>query len=171
MFRCALPFFTIRKKIDKWKKWKSCIKFCVKNVIEYARTFEILIVAFGKSTMSRTQVQLWYNRFKKGREDHASPGPLSKSTTDENIEAVKKMILNSRQITSREIADYVGISFGPHVAIFTALLGIKRAAAKTVSKLLNFEQKNVAWPWLRKCLCRSTANSDLLKKVITDDEA
>ena len=29
----------------------------------------MLIVAFGEVTMNRTQVQLWYNRFKKGRED------------------------------------------------------------------------------------------------------
>ena len=32
-------------------------------------TCEMLIVAFGKSTMSRTQVQLWYNRSEEGRED------------------------------------------------------------------------------------------------------
>ena len=27
----------------------------------------MLTVAFGESTMSRTQVQLWYNRSKEGR--------------------------------------------------------------------------------------------------------
>ena len=32
-------------------------------------TFDILSKAFGESTMSRKQVQLWYNRFKKGWED------------------------------------------------------------------------------------------------------
>ena len=29
----------------------------------------MLTVAFGESTISRTQVQLWYNRLKEGRED------------------------------------------------------------------------------------------------------
>ena len=29
----------------------------------------MLTVAFGESTMSRTQVQLWYNQFKEGRAD------------------------------------------------------------------------------------------------------
>ena len=33
------------------------------------KAFEVLNVAFGESTMSRTQVQLWYNRFKEGQED------------------------------------------------------------------------------------------------------
>ena len=55
----------------------------------------MLTVAFGESAMNRTQVQLWYNRFKGGREninDDARPGRPSTSTTDEIIEAVKKVI-------------------------------------------------------------------------------
>ena len=53
-------------------------------------------------TISRTQVQLWYNRFKKGRKDvydNARPGPSSTSTTDENIEAVKKISLRCAKYT------------------------------------------------------------------------
>ena len=59
----------------------------------------MLTVAFGESAMSRTQVQLWYDRFKEGREDvndDTCPGRLRTLTTDE---AVKKMILNNRRIT------------------------------------------------------------------------
>ena len=54
--------------------------------------FEMLTVAFGESTMSRTKVQLWYNRFKESREDvnnDARPGRPRTSTNDKNIEAVK----------------------------------------------------------------------------------
>ena len=64
--------------------------------------FEMLTMAFDKSTMSRTQIQLWYNRFKKGREDvndDARSGRPSTSTIDENIEAVKKLILENARIT------------------------------------------------------------------------
>ena len=55
----------------------------------------MLNVAFGEFIMSRTQVQLWYNRFKEGRKDVSDdvhPGRTSTSTTDENIEAVKEMV-------------------------------------------------------------------------------
>ena len=76
---------------------------CVKKEIKCARTFEILAAAFGESTMSRTQVQLWCNQFKEGREDVNVDAP-STPTTDENIEAVKKMILDYRRITTREVA-------------------------------------------------------------------
>ena len=66
---------------------------------------------------------------------------MSTSTTDENIEAVKKRILDSRRITNREVADDVAISFDSWLAIFTNVLRNKRAAAKIVPKLLKFKQK------------------------------
>ena len=104
----------------------------------------MLIVAFDESTMSRTQVQLWYKRFQEDREDvndDSRPGRPNTSTTDKNIEPVKKMILNNRRITIREVANIIGISFGPCQAIFTDVLSMKHAEAKIVSKLLNFKQK------------------------------
>ena len=55
----------------------------------------MLTVEFSESTRNRTQVQLWYKRFKNGREDlndDIRSGRLNTSTIDENIEAVKKMI-------------------------------------------------------------------------------
>ena len=42
---------------------RNCIE------IKCARRFEILTMAFGESTMSRTQDQMWYNWLKEGRED------------------------------------------------------------------------------------------------------
>ena len=47
---------------------RSFIQF-LKTKIKCARAFEMWTVAFGESTMSTAQVQLWYNRFKQGRED------------------------------------------------------------------------------------------------------
>ena len=73
-----------------------------------ARTFEMLTVALSEFAMNRTQVQLWYNRFKKDREnvnDNAYPGSPSTSTTDVNIEAVNKMILDNRPNDISSAAD------------------------------------------------------------------
>ena len=67
----------------------------------------MLTMAVGEYTMSRTQVQLWYKRFKEGQEDvnnDARPGYPSTSTIDENIEAVKKMIFDNSRIAIRKIA-------------------------------------------------------------------
>ena len=64
VLRKALRFFTIRKTDQG-----NCIKFCVKMKLKNANTLEMLTVGLGDSSMSRTQVQLWYNRFKECRED------------------------------------------------------------------------------------------------------
>ena len=120
------------------KKWvkETLLSFVQKYEIDYAWTFEMLTVTFGESTKSRTQVQLLYNRFKENREDVKSI-----STANENIEAVKKITLDNREITIREVADDVGISFGSCQENFTDLLGMKREAANIVSKSVNLEQK------------------------------
>ena len=59
---CSLIF-------DYRKKWikETVLSFCVKNEIKCARTFEMLTVAFGESTMSRTQVQFWCKTFKAAK--------------------------------------------------------------------------------------------------------
>ena len=86
----------------------------------------------------------WCNRFKEVQEyatDDACPDGPRTSATDENLEAVKKMILDNCRIIIRKVADDVSISFGSSQAIFTDVLGMKRAAAKIVPKLQNFDQK------------------------------
>ena len=109
---CILVYFSIFLLFEKMD-YRNSIKFCVKNEFKCARTFKILTVTFGESTMSRTQVQLLYKRFKEGWENINYDGRssrLSTSTIDENIASVKKMNLNNRRITIREIADDVDIS-------------------------------------------------------------
>ena len=53
---------------------------------------------------------------------------------DENIEAVRKLILDSIRITVKQVADNVGSC----QTILMDVLAIKHAAAKIVPKLLNF---------------------------------
>ena len=60
---CSSIFY-YSKKMDP----RNYIKFRVKNEIKCAKTFQMLTVAFGESTMSRTQIQLWYNCFTEGRQ-------------------------------------------------------------------------------------------------------
>jgi len=82
--------------------------------------------------------------FSEGREDvndEERAGRPSTSTTDENIDEVKKIVLANRRITVREVAEDLNISIGSCHSIFTNDLGMRRVAAKFVPKLLNFDQK------------------------------
>ena len=99
-------------------------------------------LAFGESTMSRTQIQLWYQRFKEGRGDangNARSGRPSTSITNENMEAMKKMILHNRQITIREVTDDVGLSNN-----FYGCFKHETSGSET-------SKNNVAWISLRRC--------------------
>ena len=87
--------------------------------------------------------------FREDINENARSGRPSTSITDKNIEAVKKMILDNRRITIREVADGVSISFGSCQVICNDVLGMKRAAAKIVPKLLNLEQKQPSRCWRR----------------------
>ncbi|KAG5329351.1 GVQW3 protein, partial [Acromyrmex charruanus] len=80
-------------------------------------------------------VYRWYKMFSEGREDvndeeHA--GRPSTSTTDENIDEVKKIALANRRITVREVAEDLNMSIGLCHSIFTNDLGMRRVAAKFV---------------------------------------
>ncbi|XP_032688012.1 protein GVQW3-like [Odontomachus brunneus] len=123
---------------------RICIKFCVKNKIKCADAFRMLTVAYGEATLDRSNVYRWYKMFSEGREDvndEERAGRPSTSTTDENIDEVKKIVLTNRRITVREVAEDLNIAIGSCHSIFTNDLGMKRVAAKFVPKLLNFDQK------------------------------
>ena len=72
-------------------------------------------------------------QLKEGRENAnggARPGRPRTLTIAENIEAMKKMILDNRRITIRAVVDDLDITFRSCRAIFTHFLCMKCAAAK-----------------------------------------
>ncbi|XP_011068652.1 PREDICTED: putative uncharacterized protein FLJ37770 [Acromyrmex echinatior] len=104
----------------------------------------MLTVAYGEATLDRSNVYRWYKMFSEGREDvndEERAGRPSTSTTDENIDEVKKIVLANHRITLREVVEDLNISIGSCHSIFTNDLGMRWVAAKFVSKLLNFDQK------------------------------
>ncbi|XP_046959645.1 protein GVQW3-like [Vanessa cardui] len=133
----------------------------------------MLTVTFGASTLSQKSVYKWYNRFTNSREDFEDdepPGVAITSTSEDNIEVAKKIVLENRRVTIREVAEDVGISIGSCHTIFSHILGMKRVAAKFVPKLLNFEQKQRRISIVQELLNDVNNDPDLLKRVITGDE-
>ena len=57
------------------------------------------------------------------------------STTDENIEAVTKMILDNHRITIRDVTDDVDISLRSCQPIFMDVLGMKRTPSEDCCKI------------------------------------
>ena len=133
----------------------------------------MLTIAYGEFTLSKKNVYKWYKLFQEGREnveDEPRPGRPSTSTTDENVEAVKEIVLKNRRITIREVAEDVGISVGSCHDILSDVLGMRRVSAKFISKLLNFDQKNRRMTITQEMLNEVNEDPDFLKRVITGDK-
>ena len=93
----------------------------------------MLTVAYGEATLNQSNVYQWYKMFSEGREDvndEERSGRPSTSTTDENINKVKKIILANRRITVREVAEDLNISIGSCHSILTNDLGMSWVARR-----------------------------------------
>lgn len=134
----------------------------------------MLTVAYGEATLDQSNVYRWYKMFSEGREnvnDEERVGRPSTSTTDENIDKVKKIVLANRRITVREVAEDLNISIGSCHSILTNDLGMSRVAAKFVPKLLNFDQKQHRVNIAQEMLDSVRDDPNVLQRVITGDES
>ena len=134
----------------------------------------MLKVANGDCTVSQKSIYEWYKLFTKGQEevnDDARPGRPSTSTTNEDTEAVKKIVMENSRITIREVAEDVSVSVGSCHAIFSDILGLKSVAPKFVPKLLNIDQKTRRVNIAQEMLNDVNDDPDLLKRVITGDKS
>ena len=96
--------FYYGKKIEQ----RVCLKFCASNGITATESLKMLQKCFGESTLSR-------KAFSEGRKvvenlPHASR-PFT-SFNNDNIEKVKKIVLESRRVGIREEAEALNISHG-----------------------------------------------------------
>ena len=71
----------------------------------------MLTVVYGETVLSKKNVYRWYKLFQDTNDEPRSGRP-STSTTDENVQAVQKIVLENRQITFKEVAEDVSISLG-----------------------------------------------------------
>ncbi|XP_076661839.1 LOW QUALITY PROTEIN: protein GVQW3-like [Halictus rubicundus] len=138
--RVCSAIFTMERTVEQ----RICLKFCVSNEISCAEALKMLQKAYGKSCLSKTQTYEWYKAFKEGREevqDLPRAGRPSMASTDENIEKIKKMVIDNRRLSVREVAHEVEMSHMSVHNILTEVLGMRRVAARLVPKELNFLQK------------------------------
>ena len=67
----------------------------------------MLKVVYGECTVSQKSVYKWYKLFTEGREEvnnDTRPGRTITSTTNESTEALKKIVMENRRITIREVS-------------------------------------------------------------------
>ena len=92
-------------KMSEIIQQRSAIQFCLLNGINAT---EMLKKAYGDRALPKSTTYYWYKIFKDGRErveDKERLGRPSTLTDDDHIQKVKDLVLVSRRLTIRDIAD------------------------------------------------------------------
>ena len=159
--------------MEKDIEQRVCLKFCVSNRITAMKSLKMLQKCFGESTLSTTQVFEWHEAFSEGREvvenlPHASRP--STSVNDDNIEKVKKIVLENRPVGIRKVAKALNISYWSTQHIVVHVLGMKRVAARLVPGDMNFLQKESRIKVAKEMLANVADDRTFIQRIITGVE-
>jgi len=156
--------------------------FEVRAVIKYLRlkglsphqVHDDLVQTLGASAPSYSTVKKWHREFSCGRsscEDQHRSGRPSTAVTQENIEAVEKLIKNDRRYTTRAIADVVGISNGSIESILSDHLGLRKVSCRWVPRMLTDEQKHCRSEYAAENLALLEQDPEnFWRRIVTMDE-
>lgn len=159
--------------MDKKTEQRVCLKFCVLNEISCAESLKMLQKAYGDSALSKTQAYEWYKAFKDGREiveDMPRSGRPSTSSTEENVDKIKEIVLENRHASVREIARDLNISRESARLVLVNQLRMKRVSARLVPIELNFLQKQYREQVASDMLERANSDPTFMERIITGDE-
>lgn len=149
---------------------RMCIKFCLRNAISATETHKMLEKAFGDQCMTRSRVFKWYKEFKDGRErveDEKRSGRPSTSTDENHVNEIKKLVLENRRLTIRDLIDIVGISHGSVSTILKDVLSIKRVESLLVPKTLSVFEKERR---INACEEMISSYQSVMARIIAGDE-
>jgi transposase len=89
---------------------RLAIKFGFKAGKSATEILQMVNAAYGDQTLSRSNVFRWYGRFRDGRED-SEDNPRSGRPTEcrnhNNVEKISQLLLQSRYLSLRMLADVV----------------------------------------------------------------
>lgn len=92
-------------------------------------THDLMRQAFGKDAPSLATIYSWYAKFQRGQErisDDARKGAPSTAVTEENIEAVREILVHDPGATYVQIQAALGIGVSAVQKILHDHLGVKR---------------------------------------------
>ena len=116
----------------------------------------------------------WSAEFKRGRdslEDDPRPGRPADVTSQEMIDRVERLVLNSRQIKVAELASECGVSNGSVYTIIQQHLGMSKVSARWVPRNLNMQDHQQRVESSQELLEVHNANPENFHtRLVTGDE-
>ncbi|CAH1985254.1 unnamed protein product [Acanthoscelides obtectus] len=135
----------------------------------------MLLSVFGNEAPHQSTISRWYGEFKRGRvslSDHPRVGAPKTAVTQENVDAVRKLIIEDRHVTYREIEASLRISKTSIQKILHEELGVRKLVSRWIPHLLTEEQKAARVNWCQKSLDRfNSGNSKNMYSIVSGDES
>ncbi|KAJ8958018.1 hypothetical protein NQ318_002022 [Aromia moschata] len=123
---------------------RMAIKFCVKLEKSAAETIPMLKKAFGVDCLSDRQIFRWQKAFAENQEDvndENRAGRPSTSSSDDNVKCVRDLLNTDRRLSVRLISEKLDITKTIVHEIVSESLGMRKACAKLMPKVLTDDQK------------------------------
>ncbi|CAH2003858.1 unnamed protein product [Acanthoscelides obtectus] len=134
-----------------------------------------LLPVFGNEAPHQSTISRWYGEFKRGRvslSDDPRVGAPKMAVTQENADAVRKLIIENRHVTYREIEASLKSSKTSIQKILHEELGVRKLVSRWIPHLLTEEQKAPRVNWCQKTLDRfNSGNSKNVYRIASDDES
>ncbi|CAH2013096.1 unnamed protein product [Acanthoscelides obtectus] len=120
-----------------------------------------LLSVFGNEAPHQSTISRWYGEFKRGRVSLSDENQKPKTAvTEENVDAVRKLIIEDRHVTYRQIEASLKISTASDQKILHEELGVRKL------------QKAARVNWCKKTLDRfNSGNSKNVNSIVSDDES
>ena len=106
---------------------------------------------FGDKAPSCSTVKNYFKELNRGRRslnDELREGPPKTAVVSKNINAVRKLIMQDRYVTYREIEASLGISSTSINSILHEHLAVKKICSRWISHNFTIVQKKVHIDWL-----------------------
>ncbi|CAH1968055.1 unnamed protein product [Acanthoscelides obtectus] len=133
-----------------------------------------LLSVFGNEAPHQSTISHWYGKFKRGRvslSDDPRVGAQKTAVTQENVDAVRKLIIEDRHVTYREIEASLKISKTSFQKKLHEL-GVRKLGSRWIPHLLTEEQKAARVNWCQKTLDRfNSRNSKNVYSTVSGDES
>ncbi|CAH1979967.1 unnamed protein product [Acanthoscelides obtectus] len=134
-----------------------------------------LLCVFGNEAPHQSIISRWYGEFKRGRvslSDDPRVGAPKTAVTQENVDGVRKLIIEDRHVAYSEIEASLKISKTPIQKILHEELGVRKLVSLWIPHLLTEEQKAARVNWCQKTLDRfNSGNSKNVYSIVSGDES
>ncbi|CAH1989423.1 unnamed protein product [Acanthoscelides obtectus] len=163
--------------VSRWKNQHFCaiIYHNFQRQLSQQECLAELLSVFGNEAPHQSTISRWYGEFKRGRvslSDDSRVGAPTTAVTQRNVDAVRKLIIEDRHVTYREIEASLKISKTSIQKILHEELGVRKLVSRWIPHLLTEEQTAARVNWCQKTLDRfNSGNSKNVYSIVSGDES